>query len=218
MPSLLQQLQSAGYASFPLQLCDRVVRALQHITRTALQSQTNRATLRDRRYGYALHYTAFSKLQWRLLFPAAVVEALEGYLESPAELLRVEVLVVEPGAQDQSAHRDHDVGAGKSACVAISINSALAVGTLVLPGSHLTDQEAAGDVQLLPTTSQTLAYDTYMIHAGAGNPTPTAFTHRIFFILRATNMSPREKATLTRHINPTATQAFRPVLLRTLVS
>ena len=124
--------------------------------------------------------------QWQALFPAAIVDVIEGYLGYGAEMIRSEILVAPAGCSAQSIPRDHNLGPQKCMCVAVSLR--YAVGTRFCAGSHQWDEDADDDCHDRSVTASSgnyLIYDTYVLHAGAANHTDHDKTLRIFFVLRA---------------------------------
>lgn len=157
MPLSLTSIRRDGYSVGTLEhLSATMLRNLRITAQKAITSNINRTTLRDGRFGYALNPTDFTQHEWRELFPSRLQTLMTKYLDdAPAELLRIEILTVKPQSPDQSAHRDHDIGPRTSLCFALSVHPSKVVGTLVLPGSQNT-AEQADDQTLTRTTSQCL--------------------------------------------------------------
>ena len=151
--------------------------------RTALHRLCNAGSsglsYNSRRRGIVFDSSMFSANEWACVFPQDCVQSIETYLGKNAVLLRTEVISVPARADTQYTHRDHSLGPRVSLCAAISIDSKMEVGTLLIPGSH-TDGSLLPGGEMVSSATTYLMYDTHTFHAGCGNPMPDANNNRLF--------------------------------------
>lgn len=210
----MQAITKHGYAAKSLDLGE----ARADLRRTASEAvkQTSKQKYLSERRGFPIHPRALTASQWRRLFPDDRLEVIRQYLGGDPELLRIEVIDVPAGANRQFIHRDHDIGARKSLCVAVNLDGG-DVGTLFLRDSHLTTTAATEDDQVVASQGNWIMYDTYTIHAGAANPTPHRVSERVFFTFRAPQLTRQERAHLTRRLAPRETSLHPPIPMSELL-
>jgi ectoine hydroxylase-related dioxygenase (phytanoyl-CoA dioxygenase family) len=217
----MQYLVDRGYVGTKFQVESSVRSSLKNIARQALCQQSKQTYL-NARVGFPIDPWTINSEHWRAIFPKSgrVQLILRNYLDGDPELLRVEVIDVPPKAPRQNIHRDHDIGARKSVCVAVNLSEGQDVGTLLLPGSQLTDDVASEEDPVVSSCGDLIIYDTYCIHAGASNPTSHHVSGRLFFTFRAPGdkLTKKDKTHLTRSLAQSATSLHAPIPLSELTT